>query len=147
MFTQTTEYALRAMAWIAVLDGDLVPTPVLAAKTQVPANYLAKVLQQLAGAKLVVGRRGVGGGYRLARPAREISLLEIVRCITPVDRVGACPVGDRNRDGHLCPLHEAKDRAAAAIIEIFGGVTLADLQRDVDHRPCQSSSRGALAPA
>src|SRR4051812_13948815 len=87
MFSQTSEYALRAMAWLAVLDGDLIPTPTLAARTQVPANYLAKVLQQLAAAKLIVGRRGVGGGYKLAKPARDINLLDIIRCMTPVERV------------------------------------------------------------
>ena len=71
MFSQTTEYALRAMACLAMYPDDLVATPTLAEQTKVPANYLAKVLQQLAAAKLITGRRGVGGGYRLARPAGD----------------------------------------------------------------------------
>jgi Rrf2 family nitric oxide-sensitive transcriptional repressor len=144
MFSQTAEYALRAMAWLAVLDTDLVPTPLLAAKTQVPPNYLAKVLQQLAAAKLIVGRRGVGGGYKLARPAEEINLLQVIRCVGPVERVTTCPLGEAKYGGHLCPLHQAKDRAAAAVIEILSGVTLADLQHDPE-KPCESSKRHAAA--
>src|SRR5262249_779585 len=62
VFSQTTEYALRAMACLALAPDELVPTSVLADKTKVPANYLAKVLQQLAGGGLIRGRRGVGRG-------------------------------------------------------------------------------------
>ncbi len=71
MFSQTTEYALRVMAWLALSPDLLVPTLTLADKTKVPAHYLAKVLQQLASAELVTGRRGVRGGYKLARAAKD----------------------------------------------------------------------------
>jgi Rrf2 family nitric oxide-sensitive transcriptional repressor len=141
MFSQTAEYALRAMAWLSVLDHELIPTPVLAHKAQVPPNYLAKVLQQLAAAKLITGRRGVGGGYKLARPASEITLLDVVRCVAPVERVQECPLGKAMHGGRLCPLHQVKDRAAAAVIEVLGGVTLRDLQRDPDHPLCAGPGR------
>ena len=61
MFSQTTEYALRAMACLALRPQQLTSAIALADQTKVPANYLAKVLQQLAGAGLIDGRRGVGG--------------------------------------------------------------------------------------
>lgn len=145
MFSQTTEYAMRAMSWLAVFDGELVPTPALAARTQVPPNYLAKVLQQLAAAKLIVGRRGVGGGYKLARPSKDISLLEVVRCVSPVDRVSSCPLGDSHFGGHLCPLHQAKDEATAAVIEILGKCTLASLRNDPTHPLCQGAKGNIVA--
>ena len=47
-----------------------------------PVNYLAKVLQVLAGANLIIGRRGVGGGYRLARRPEEITMLEVINADT-----------------------------------------------------------------
>ncbi|MEX2218194.1 MAG: Rrf2 family transcriptional regulator [Phycisphaerales bacterium] len=148
MFSQTTEYALRAMAWLAVLDGDLVPTPHLAARIDVPPNYLAKVLQQLSTAKLIVGRRGVGGGYRLSRPADEITLLEIVRCIGPVERLSACPLSHHGgANGRLCPLHEATDKAAAAVIDVLGKMTLAELQRDPRRPLCAAKSARVVVPA
>ena len=89
MFSQTTEYALRAMACLALAPDELVPTSILADKTKVPANYLAKVLQQLAGGGLLRGRRGVGGGYTLARPSESITLLEIVNVVGDLHRVSA----------------------------------------------------------
>jgi Rrf2 family transcriptional regulator, nitric oxide-sensitive transcriptional repressor len=143
MFSQTTEYAMRAMAWLAVLDDELVSTPLLAAKTQVPPNYLAKVLQQLASSKLIVGRRGVGGGYRLARPPEEITLLEVVRCVTPVDRIASCPLGKHLYGGKLCPLHQCHDEAMAAVIKILGGCTLASLRKDPERHPLCQGPLGA----
>ena len=78
MLSQTSEYALRAMVCLASGNGGLTPTPELAKSADVPHNYLAKVLQMLASADLVAGRRGVGGGYRLCRDPEQIKLLDIV---------------------------------------------------------------------
>lgn len=127
MLSQTVEYALRAMASLAYRPTDLVPTPELAEVTKVPANYLAKVLQTLAGADLIVGRRGVGGGYRLARSPEEINLLEIVNAVNPVERIRTCPLGLKNHGPNLCPLHRRMDEAARRVIDLFGSTTLADL--------------------
>jgi Rrf2 family protein len=130
MFSQTAEYALRAMSWLALTPDDLVPTPLLAEKTRVPSNYLSKVLQQLAGAGLIVGRRGVGGGYRLARVARDITLIQVVNAVDKVERIESCPLGLSEHGTNLCPLHRISDNAAAAVIEILGGTTLQDLIDD-----------------
>jgi Rrf2 family protein len=130
MFSQTTEYALRAMACLAMAPGDLVPTAALADRTKVPANYLAKVLQQLATAGLIRGRRGVGGGYTLARPSENISLLEIINTVGELHRIECCPLGVHEHGSNLCPLHRAMDDAAAAIIKMLDGVSLKSLIED-----------------
>src|SRR5690606_38364750 len=117
----------RAMSWLALSRGELVPTATIAEKTQVPGHYLAKVLQQLASASLIQGRRGVHGGYRLARPADQISLLDVINTVEKVERIRTCPLGLAEHGPRLCPLHRRMDRAAKAVIEIFDGVTLADL--------------------
>lgn len=127
MFSQTTEYALRAMACLAMRPDHLTSAVTLAEQTKVPANYLAKVLQQLAGARLIDGRRGVGGGYKLARKADQIKLLDVIEAVAPVRRIETCPLGLPNHGKNLCPLHRKTDMAAAAVIEIFGGTTLSDL--------------------
>lgn len=127
MFSVTTEYAMRAMAWLALSPDTLVPTALLAAKTKVPPHYLAKVLQYLAGADLIQGRRGVRGGYKLKRPATEITLLDVVRSVADVSRIKTCPLGLENHGTNLCPLHKRIDRAAQVIIDTYGGVTLQDL--------------------
>ncbi len=127
MFSVTTEYAMRAMAWLALSPDTLVPTATLAEKTKVPPHYLAKVLQYLAGAELILGRRGVRGGYKLRRPANQITLLDVVRSVAQVERINSCPLGLENHGPNLCPLHRRIDTAAKVIIETYGSVTLHDL--------------------
>ncbi len=148
MYSQTAEYALRAMACLALSKGELVATPVLAERTKVPANYLAKVLQQLAAAELITGRRGVGGGYRLSKPAAQINLLDVVNAVSSVKRIESCPLELKSHGANLCPLHRRLDEAAAAVIDIFSGVTLLDLIEDETNpsKPlCEASDVGATA--
>ena len=127
MLSQTCEYAMRAMACLAISPDELIPTTRLAEQTLVPPNYLAKVLQLLAQAKLITGRRGVGGGYQLARPATEISLIDVVNAIDPVKRIKTCPLGLANHQNSLCALHRTVDAAAKQFIESFSETRLSDL--------------------
>lgn len=135
MFSQTAEYALRAAVVLALFPDELVASPELAKTTGVPPNYLSKVLQQLAQADLITGRRGVGGGYKLARPADEITLLQIVRTVEQLERIDACPLGPVLPRGGLCALHRRIDMAFAAIIEILDDATLGSLISDPSVTP------------
>lgn len=147
MFTQTTEYALRAMAALALFPGTLVATSSVAERTKVPSNYLAKVLQQLAAAGLIEGRRGVGGGYKLAKPASQINMLDIIRSVGRLQRIASCPLGLANHGPNLCPLHKRMDEAAGMLIDRFSGVTLADLIADPGsmNRPlCDAQTTASL---
>jgi len=118
------------MTCLAYSSEGLTTTPTLAEMTRVPSNYLAKVLQALAQASLIVGRRGVGGGYRLARPADEISMLDIVNAIDPVDRVHSGPSELASQGAGLRPLYRVLDAASKDVIERFGSTTLHDLVTD-----------------
>lgn len=136
MLSQTTEYALRAMSCLAYMPDGLVSTAQLAEVTLVPMNYLAKVLQSLAKAELITGRRGVGGGYQLAKPASEITMLDVINAIDPIERIHECPLKLENHSGRLCPLHTRLDQAASSLIDRFGGITLHDmLSEDPTTRP------------
>lgn len=84
MLSQTCEYALRAAVCMASDPERWSSTPYLAARAGIPPTYLAKVLQALATAGIVSGRRGVGGGYRLARPPEAISLAEVAEVFGPI---------------------------------------------------------------
>jgi Rrf2 family protein len=118
------------MAWLAMSPDVLVPTMTLAEKTKVPPHYLAKVLQQLSAAELIMGRRGVRGGYKLSRPARQITLLDVVRAVAEVERITTCPLGIEAHGPNLCPLHRKADGAAKAIIDLYGSASLQDLVSD-----------------
>jgi len=129
------------MSCLAYMPDELVSTGKLAEVTHVPMNYLAKVLQLLAKADLITGRRGVGGGYRLAKPADEITMLDVINAIDPIKRIESCPLKLENHSGRLCPLHTRLDLAAKAVIDRFGGIKLADMLNEDPHtRPlCDES--------
>ena len=134
------------MAWLALSPDLLVPTMTLAEKTKVPPHYLAKVLQQLSAAGLINGRRGVRGGYRLSRPASQITLLDVVRSVAEVDRITSCPLGIEGHGTVLCPLHRRADAAAKAVIDLYGASSLQDLisEEDAPTPLCDEHSRTKL---
>lgn len=127
LLSQTSEYALRAMACMALKPEEKFTAGELAKTTRVPQDYLAKVLQQLAGAGLIRGRRGVGGGYSLTKPPERINLIEVINAVATLQRITTCPLGISTHGSNLCPLHREVDRAIAAAMDVFGGRTLADV--------------------
>ena len=79
MISTTSEYALRALAHLARMPEDAaVLGRDLARATEIPANYLSKILLALRNAGYLVTARGSGGGYRLRKSPEEIYLMEIV---------------------------------------------------------------------
>lgn len=124
MITQTAEYALRAVVFLADQDAPRT-TSVIAQHTQVPAGYLAKVMQGLSKAGLVHSQRGLHGGFVLLTPAAQLTVLEVVNAVEPIRRYHECPLGIHGK--HLCPLHRKLDDAAKSIEELFGDTTIADL--------------------
>ena len=79
MISTTSEYALRALTRLAVLpSGRAILARDLAADAGIPRNYLSKVLLSLRNAGLLDSTRGLGGGYRLRKPANEIFLMDVV---------------------------------------------------------------------
>ncbi len=77
------DYASRALLSLALHGDALGPTSVrdIAERTGLPQPYLEQILLALKGAGLVRSKRGVGGGYVLARPPEEITLSEIVNAV------------------------------------------------------------------
>lgn len=127
MISPTAEYALRAIVAIAQASSEATITPLIARITKVPAGYLSKVLQTLRRAGLVDSRRGLGGGFTLAKPAAEISVLDVVNAVDPIKRIYQCPLGIESYGGHLCPLHRRLDEVAAAVERSFAQTTIGDL--------------------
>ena len=127
MLSQTVEYALRAMVYLAASDEEPQPTELIAEKTKVPAPYLAKVLQNLTRKGLVRSQRGVRGGFLLARVPEDITILDVVNAVEPIQRISTCPLGLKSHGVRLCPLHFRMDRALAMVEEAFRQSTLAEV--------------------
>lgn len=147
MISSTAIYALRAAAYLANQPGRYVNRTEISEATAVPHEYLLKVLKQLDGAEIVNSRRGPGGGYRLTRPAGEITTLEVVLAVDTIPRITACPLGI---EGHvqLCPLHQLLDNAAWQLEEALAQAKLSDLLPKKKSRTCDfpkiSASHSAL---
>lgn len=127
MLSQTVEYSLRAIVWLASHTDDPQTTQQIAAATLVPVGYLAKVMQSLGRGGLVIGQRGKRGGFLLARPAGEVSVLEVINTVEPIQRIRECPLGIAAHGSHLCPLHRRLDAAMAMIEKAFRETSIAEV--------------------
>ncbi|MEX2171350.1 MAG: Rrf2 family transcriptional regulator [Pirellulales bacterium] len=127
MLSQTVEYALRAVVHLAYLAPDACTTPELAKITRVPAAYLTKVLQSLARAGIVRSQRGIGGGVALAVEPEQLTILEVVNAVDPIQRIRTCPLGLASHGVKLCPLHRRMDAAMAQVEQAFQNTTLAEV--------------------
>ena len=125
--SQTAEYALRAVVWLAQRPGTPQTTQQIALGTHVSASYLPKVLQPLGRAGIISSQRGIKGGYSLNRNSESLSVLEVVSCVDPIKRISECPLGIVSHGGTLCPLHKMLDDVIAAEELRFTEVTIASL--------------------
>jgi Rrf2 family protein len=130
MLSQTNEYALRAAVSLAQNDGRSLTTDALAELTGVPRGYLAKVLQQLRRSGIVASQRGLHGGFTLARPVVELTVLDIVDAIDPLPQITTCPLGRREHGAELCPLHRTLQQVDHDVERALGATTLAALVPD-----------------
>ncbi len=127
MFSQTVEYALRAVVHLA----DQAPSPrtteQIANATRVPKAYLSKVVQGLCQAKILQSKRGLGGGVTLTKAPSELTILDVVNAVEPIGRIRECPLGLTAHGIRLCPLHKRLDNALALVEEAFRCTTLAEI--------------------
>lgn len=126
MISKTAEYALRAVACLAWGEKKLASADFLAEKTQIPRRYLHRVLQDLGAADLVRSRPGPGGGYELSQPLNEITILDVVNAVSPLERIRQCPLGLKSHT-QLCPMHSALDQTYAATEKTLRGLSLQKL--------------------
>ena len=125
------EYGIRVLVALAKADGER-PTSLagIARADKLPHAYIEQLVGALRRAGLVTSTRGHSGGYRLSRPAGQISLVDAVRaldgpilempCAGPND-LESC---DRPQD---CSVHEVFERLQSSLSDTLGGTTLAEV--------------------
>ena len=129
--TRQGDYAVRVMVDLAAQAPDVpVPRARIQARQDVPAAYLAKIIQALARAGLVRTLAGAHGGVMLDTPAEAVTLLHVIEAVEGpirlnrcVEAPGACP-----RD-HSCAVHPVWLRLQALVTRELDGVTIAALAR------------------
>ncbi len=144
--TQTAEYALRAVVWLAQHPSEAQTKTQIAQATQVPSSYLPKVFQPLVRGGLIHAQRGIGGGYTLARAADEITLLEVVNEVDPIQPINSCPLDLASHGTRLCPLHSLLNRVILDEQRVLGKTLLSDVTRK-DGEPTPLCEIAAIAQA
>jgi len=147
MFTTTSQYALRALVELAREPaGSSVLGQDLAERAAIPANYLAKILWTLRNAGLLAATRGHGGGYRLARPAQQITLVEVVRQFEGIYAEPGCLLGEQHEcsDQTPCSAHSAWKKVKQAYLDFIRETTIADIGKPAeqpDRKPRKARPR------
>ena len=90
LLTRDTDYAIRAIAYIARAKEDIVPASELVEALRVPYPFLRKIMQKLNAARILKSYKGQGGGFILAVPARKISLMRLINIFQGPFRLNEC---------------------------------------------------------
>ena len=128
MLSKTSQYALRAVIYLARQTGAPVPAAEVAAGLGVPSNYLSKILHTLSRAGVVDSERGPGGGYRLATPAARMSIADVVAAVDPITPGGRCLLGHPYCPGrHPCAAHDRWCRVSEPLAAFFRDTMVSEL--------------------
>lgn len=141
--SQTAEYALRAVVWLAQNAGVPQTTQQLADGTRVSISYLPKVLKPLGVVGILTSQRGINGGYTLDRDPDGLTVLEVINCVDPLKRISSCPLKLATHARGLCPLHQLLDDAAGDLERRFREMTITTLLRkDTGLKPlCEDATQ------
>ncbi|MBI2930144.1 MAG: Rrf2 family transcriptional regulator [Planctomycetes bacterium] len=136
MLSQTSRHVLRALAWIAASSADGVAAEDIARHADVPRRYLSKILRRLTRAGVLVARRGVKGGYRLARPAKDITLADLVAPFEDAVTGPECVLGGGRlcSNVHRCPVHMTWGGIRDSMDRFLGRTTLAEIASPIAKR-------------
>jgi Rrf2 family protein len=129
--TRAADYAVRVMVHLAGLpEGTRVSRGDLSIAADCPEQFLAKVLQSLTRAGLVVSHRGNTGGFELDEQRRSASILEVIEAIEGPIRLNLCLTSDHacNRQG-WCPAHTVWGDAQEAMIAVLRAANIDVLAR------------------
>lgn len=128
MLTQTADYALRALVYLAHSEEDgYHQTGDLAEALHIPANYLGKILQQLGHKLLVESQRGMNGGFRLARLPEQVRFYDVMAALDLVPVDPECPLTTGGRQIELCTIHRRFAAMTAKYVTFLKETTLQDV--------------------
>jgi len=129
MLSQTSEYALRAVLFLADRpSSEPVRVAVMAEALDMPPNYLAKTLRALVRTGVLSSGRGPTGGFRLARDPHALPLKDVVAPFDPRAGERNCLLGRPQCGGtSACAAHDAWSRASEQVAEFFCNTTVAEL--------------------
>ena len=136
--TKKADYGLMALKYLAEqsvfgAEGKAQSAKDIAEAYHIPPQLLAKILQTLAKAGLLVSHAGTNGGYALARPSSEITAFEVIRAIDGPLFITSCITihGTCDLAGH-CTIKEPLRKVNDSIKDLLSGIRISDLIEPVD---------------
>jgi len=129
IFSSSTEYAIRGLSELAIRGAQRpIIVDELVAGSDLPRDFLAKVFQKLVRGGILRSMKGRGGGFSLARPVHEITLMSIIEAIDGPQPFDGCVVGlERCNDQMPCPQHDLYKPIRQRLKDYLNTTTLADL--------------------
>lgn len=105
----------------------------ISSELDIPRHFLSKILQMLVKHKLLDSMKGPTGGFRLRKPADEITLIQVVGIIDGLDVFSRCGIGFKECDDkNPCPIHFEFGQVREQIRELFESKTLEQLAGDIE---------------
>ena len=123
-------YAVMAMTELAgQADARAVSLAIIADRQQISKPYLEQLFSAMRKRGLVISVRGPGGGYRLARPASDLSVADVVSAVDEPLRATRCTTGGTGcmKGGARCLTHDLWEETGRQVRDYLSGVTLADV--------------------
>lgn len=139
LFSEAAEYGLRAVVWLSQHPGEPKKVREIAEGTKAAPGYLIKALQDLSRAGILSAQRGSQGGFRLERDPQQLSVLEIISAIDPIERIRACPLGLQEHAAHLCPMHQRFDDTLAMLERSFAETSIVEFLETPSASPARCS--------
>ncbi len=129
LFSRQCEYALQAVMYIASKsDHHTISIKDLTKTLDIPFHFLAKILQDLVRKGLLVSQKGPTGGFSLAQPANEITLLHIIEAIDGDGFQHGCVLGfERCSAENPCALHDQWSSSRDKIMEMLSSKSVAEM--------------------
>ncbi|NQT95587.1 MAG: Rrf2 family transcriptional regulator [Candidatus Omnitrophica bacterium] len=128
LITRDTDYAVRAISFIAESKKDLVSADELVKKTRIPRPFLRKILQVLNKKKILKSHKGKGGGFSLAVSPRRIYLFELIKIFQGPFNLNKCTFKKQIcPDMKTCPLRKKVTQIEKHVLSELKGITIASL--------------------
>ena len=122
------DYALRAVTELAASPPGYVKAERLATAQAIPLKFLENILLELRRAEIVASQRGADGGYRLAKPAAEVSLADVIRAVEgPIATVRGARPEDAEYTGAATALRDVWIELRTSMRGVLENTSLADL--------------------
>ena len=158
IFSNPSEYAIRALSELVLMSQDA-PTSTsrragfvmldkLTDQANLPREFLAKIFRQLVEGGVLTSAKGPGGGFSLAKPAHEVSLLNVIEIIDGGHQIDGCVVGLARCNDHMpCPQHDLFKPIRQRLRAYLSTTTLADTAASLKEKKSLSVTDTQLVEA